>query len=268
MRPAVLAIAAIAVCATVVAATVVLTSRGPESVGPRTAVVAELFTSEGCSSCPPADALLRTLQQDQPIPGAEVILLSVHVDYWNRLGWTDPFSSPSFTRRQHDYSAVFRGERIYTPQLVVDGRLEVVGSDAAGVKQAISDASRWPKALVAVRTSEDASRLGEVAVHVRVDDLPDGSGPVDIVLAITEDDLVTDVRRGENANRRLRHAGVVRRMDVIGSVEPGTSSYTGSQVVRMERDWKPSDLNVVAFVQDQPSRRILGAGRARLIPRD
>ena len=102
---------------------------------PRSMVVVELFTSEGCSSCPPADDVLSQLAHRQPVPGVEVLALGEHVDYWDRLGWRDPFSSPAFSSRQSTYDArVFHASQVYTPQLVIDGRLERVGSNARAVQ--------------------------------------------------------------------------------------------------------------------------------------
>src|SRR5882724_10951247 len=112
---------------------------------PRTPVLVELFTSEGCSSCPPADLLLSRLQQSQPIAGVEVITLSEHVDYWNQLGWTDPFSSASLTERQRQYTAVLRGDGVYTPQMIVDGKIGFVGSDRQKALPAIAEAAKAPR---------------------------------------------------------------------------------------------------------------------------
>jgi len=117
---------------------------------PRVAVLAELFTSEGCSSCPPADDLLRQLLREQPVAGVEVIAISEHVDYWNRLGWRDPFSSSQFSDRQSEYARSFGDGQIYTPQLVIDGSAAVVGNDAAAVRQALVQAVKAPRARLSI----------------------------------------------------------------------------------------------------------------------
>ncbi len=116
----------------------------------RTPVLVELFTSEGCSSCPPADELLANLAKSQPVAGALVIPLSEHVDYWNHLGWSDPYSSRLFSERQSAYAAAFRNSGVYTPQAVVDGGVELVGSDQSKMQSAIASAAREPKLHVVV----------------------------------------------------------------------------------------------------------------------
>ena len=135
--------------------------------GSRVPVVVELFTSEGCSSCPAADAALRELETAQSVPGVEVIALGEHVDYWNRLGWKDGFSSPAYTARQRQYAAGF-GTGSYTPQAVVNGRYELVGSRSADLAAAVAKAAKAPQAAVAVA-------LAGSTATVRVSSLPPGT---------------------------------------------------------------------------------------------
>ena len=154
----------------------------------RTPVLVELFTSEGCSSCPPADRLLARLAADQPEPGALVVPLSLHVDYWDHLGWKDPFSSPRFTERQGGYAARFGNPgRVYTPQMVVDGRTAFVGSDEQEARRAIGESAREPKAMVRV------ARNSTGTAHVTVANAPGGA---DVFLAVIEDGVVSEVTRG------------------------------------------------------------------------
>src|SRR5204863_10159916 len=124
------------------------------------AVMVELFTSEGCSSCPPADKLLSWLAERQPISGVEIIPLSEHVDYWNHLGWADPYSAAAFSERQHEYSGSL-GSRVYTPQMVVDGKVEFVGGDSDEALKAISDESRRLKAIVRIQPNVPAASTGK-----------------------------------------------------------------------------------------------------------
>jgi len=140
----------------------------------RTPVIVELFTSEGCSDCPPADTLLQTLITTQPIGGAEVIALGEHVDYWDRLGWKDRFSSAALTARQHGDQTLFNTDSIYTPQMVVDGRAEFVGSDAAAAKKAIDRTLAASHGVVSVATADrsGASPAPQLSLSVTVSDLP------------------------------------------------------------------------------------------------
>ena len=235
------------------------------TAAPRSIVVAELFTSEGCSSCPAADDLLREWLATQPVPGVEIVGLSEHVDYWDRLGWRDPFSSATFSARQSAYdAAVFRSHRVYTPQLVIDGQLEAIGSDASAVRRAVLDAARQPKADLDVSAStEGADRL---QVRVRVQVPPDvvRHGPAELVLAVTEDGLATKVARGENGGRTLRHAAVTRTLTTIGVVPPATAQSTLQVTVPLATAWSVPKIRLVAFLQERDSRRILGAATVAL----
>jgi hypothetical protein len=222
------------------------------------AVLVELFTSEGCSSCPPADRLLLELDQ-QTVAGAEVIALSEHVDYWNRLGWADPFSSSAFSERQSRYSRVFDNDSIYTPQMVVDGREEFVGNNAARARSAIAQAARSDKATITLSTSQASA-----AIKIHIENLPaitDGDR-AEVVLAITEGGLQSNVTRGENSGRRLAHTAVVRSMEVIGSVEGG-KSFDREATAQIEKGWNRDQLRAVVFIQERESRRVLGAATVR-----
>jgi hypothetical protein len=162
-----------------------LASAGLGGFGP---VLVELFTSEGCSSCPPADALLMELEASRRISGADVIVLSEHVDYWNRLGWADPYSSDRFSQRQEKYEIQLGESGTYTPQMVVDGRRGLVGSDRAGALRAIAAAAGQPKAKVTVAVGEHRQPAdGSLDLVVRIDQLPrlQAGDSAEVFLAIT-----------------------------------------------------------------------------------
>src|SRR5690242_4017290 len=162
----------------------------------RTPVIVELFTSEGCSSCPPADQLLESLDRSQPVPRAEIIALSEHVDYWNHIGWTDPYSSPVFSSRQAVYAHRFQLQGSYTPQMVVDGAVEFVGSDGRRAEAAITAAARLEKIPVVLSASMNA-------LHIEVGALPSAAGreKADVYLALARDSGTSNVLRGENQGR-------------------------------------------------------------------
>ena len=231
----------------------------------RVPVLAELFTSEGCSSCPPADDLLRRLVDEQPVEGVEVIALSEHVDYWDHQGWKDPFSSHDFTRRQNAYAKVFRTNRIYTPQLVVDGRLEAVGSDWTAVRRALLEAARQPRAAVTLSVRlEQPGKAVSVRVSVRDLIASATASTLQVVAAIVEDDLTTSVLRGENASRRLRHSAVTRSLKTIGAIDRGETSRELSDTLDLHASWRVQRLRVVVFLQDEHTRQVVGATSSRI----
>ncbi len=237
----------------------------PASDPPRTPVLVELFTSEGCSSCPPADALLMLLDEQQFVAEALVIPLSEHVEYWNGLGWRDPFSAPMFTERQQEYAEVL-GTGLYTPQMVVDGQTEFVGSQRDIARQAVARAAVAPKAEIALVMTRGGSR-NVVRVEVTISGVArlGARGEADLWLAVTEDGLATDVRRGENANRRLRHAAVVRRLEKIDTLPiPAPDRFTAAAQLALDPDWQDGSLRLVAFLQERESRRVLGVTQIRL----
>ena len=207
----------------------------------RVPVLVELFTSEGCSSCPSADKLLAEIERTQPVPKAEVLVLSEHVDYWNRLGWRDPFSSPQFSRRQSDYNA-----EAYTPEMVVNGRAKFVGNNAREAIAAIQEAANQPRALVTL------SR-GAGGLVVNVEGIP-GNADADVYLAMTETGLRSNVTAGENAGRMLDHTGVVRALTMIGRAK-GTSFSKQAAFPATGAHGR-----VIVFLQDRRTREILGAG--------
>jgi hypothetical protein len=243
----------------VFAVALAIASRGSDAAPP-TPILVELFTSEGCSDCPPADAVLQKLIETQPVGGAEIIGLGQHVDYWDRQGWKDRFSSAALTNRQQIYATRFRNESIYTPQIVVDGRLELVGSDAAAARRAIERSLSTLHG--AVRIAVDTMTADRMGVSVRASDLPaPGRGDrADIVVAVTEDELRSDVKRGENHGRVLTHAAVVRYMATIG--EAGASPAQAN--IPLAADWQRDRLKVVAFVQELHGRGILASASVSL----
>lgn len=236
--------------------------------GGRTPVVVELFTSEGCSSCPPADALLVQLDAQQPVAGAEVIALEQHVDYWNQLGWADPFSSHERTRRQQEYADTFGNDGVYTPQMVVDGRVEFVGSREGRAHQAIAEAASQTKTPVHLAAEKNGAGPGKLVLTAHVPKLagaqPDDS--VEVFLAITESRLHSDVTRGENAGKALDHAGVVRELKRIGVAgAKADPAFAGTETITLASGWKRENLRAVLFLQEKRSRRVIGAASIPLI---
>ena len=207
-------------------------------------VLIELFTSEGCSSCPPADELLRKVRVQQPVDGVELITLSEHVDYWDYIGWKDPNATAKLTARQNEYANHFRARGSYTPQMVVDGEFEFVGSDSRSLARAIEQSVKRPK--IPLRLAVKGQSLSITA----------GEAPVgaEVIVAVTQHDVASSVTRGENQGRRLVHDSVVRHWQSLGNAKVS---------MEIELPEVTADSAVV-FLQDRRSRRVLGAATIKL----
>jgi len=229
------------------------------SPGKRVPVLVELFTSEGCSSCPPADQLLIRLLETQPLSDVEIVVLEEHVDYWNRIGWVDPYSAEAFTLRQNQYAEAFGLDSMYTPQAVVDGRSEMVGSDERQLQHSIEQAARIPKATITIERGNGAAPGDAMIFSLRAKGIV-ASEPAEVLFAVTEEKISTDVPRGENAGRRLAHSAVMRMGVRVGEVHPPATAFAGSVTLSVQPGWRRANLRVVAFVQERRSRRILGVG--------
>lgn len=234
-------------------------SGGPSQISASQPVVIELFTSEGCSSCPPADRVLAQLAESG-LDGIPIIALSEHVDYWDRLGWKDPFSAARFTDRQQQYADVLRSD-VYTPQMVVDGRRQLVGSDRASAVDEIRKAAGARKLDV----KAEATRHGaELVVTAKVHVADGGRTPkADVVVAITENGLESNVLRGENQGRRLTHAAVTRYLSQAVRLD---ARATEGVTVRVKVDpaWRLERSKAVVIVQSPIDLSVLGAASVAL----
>jgi hypothetical protein len=226
-------------------------------------VVVELFTAEGCSDCPPAEAMALKMEKE-PLKGIDIIVLEEHVDYWNQQGWIDPFSSPDWTARQEVYVSKLSNGNKYTPEMVVDGQDQFVGSNGRKAQASIEKAAQEPETSITIANGKADPKDSE-DFQVSVGKL-EGSTPDDVAevwVAVTEDGLHTAVSDGENAGHTLYHAAVVRSLHKIGVANAnGDTSFTGDERVKFKGNWKRENLHVVVFVQEKKSRKILGAAEA------
>jgi hypothetical protein len=222
-------------------------------------ILVELFTSEGCSSCPPADALLQKMDASQPVPGAQLIVLSEHVDYWDHDGWKDPNSSPALTQRQEDYVHALGLDTAYTPQIVVDGTGLLRPGDAQQFIKLFQGAAAVPKIPV---------RIGDMNVdagvlHARIE--AEGSSDkrnADVYVAVALDHVESQVLHGENGGRRLTHVAVVVQLTKIGKLQKG-KSFDETIQLKLKPGTDPKNLRIVAFVQEPGPGRLLGAALRR-----
>ena len=210
-------------------------------------VVVELFTSQGCSSCPPADALLRSFTRDAKLRG-KVIPLAFHVDYWDRLGWRDPFSSRVATQRQMAYVRSLKISSAYTPQVVINGSREMIGSNEGAIESAIEAASKQP-AVGSLRLTT-AKKANAIDITLRGEVAREGH---DLIVALYEDDVTTEVASGENGGRKLVNDSIVRQFVRIDAPRGAIDKKVS---IPVDPSWRADKLGIAAFLQDKTTLKI------------
>jgi hypothetical protein len=222
-------------------------------------VLIELFTSEGCSSCPPADHFLAELDAAQPIPGARLIVLSEHVDYWDQQGWPDPYASKGFTERQVAYDRSLRVREPFTPQFIIDGAIDMRLSHRDRIGEQLRAAAATAKIPVSIESVSIGGGAAAPVISgvVRVEGVT-ADRPCDLFVGIALDHADTQVLRGENRGQHLTHVAVLRELVRVGAVAPGAASRQ-SFSLELRPGFDGSALRVVAFVQRPGPGAVLGA---------
>jgi hypothetical protein len=236
-----------------IAATLVLAMRFTKPGPADSFAIIELFTSEGCSSCPPADAAMAAVIKQYP---ANVFVLGYHVDYWDRLGWKDAFSNAAWTDRQSSYAAALHLNSIYTPQAIVNGRTEFIGSNEAMLYASIRRELDHPAAntITITATSKDAATI---AVSYNTNQ----TGKATLNMALVQLHATTVVKRGENQGKYLTHVNIVRDFKK-------TRDASGTINLQLPAGLSPADCQVIAFLQDKPGTAITAAARTTIEPRE
>jgi hypothetical protein len=231
----------------------------------RTPILVELFTSEGCSSCPLADAWLQQVDSSQPIPGAQMIVLSEHVDYFNNEGWKDPYSLALFTDRQDGYVRAMGLNAAYTPQAIVNGKSELLLSEPQQVRQVLAKAASAQQVLVSVRDLSIERNLHPVLrAHVDVDG-GENKRSADIFAAVALDHAESQVARGENEGKLLKHVAVVEELARIGKLEKG-KVFSKDVQIKLPANMDLQNLRLIVFVQEPDLGRVLGAALQKSSP--
>lgn len=220
--------------------------------------VVELFTSQGCSSCPPAEELVAKIQKESH--GQPVYILTYHVDYWNRLGWKDVFSNPAYAKRQYQYSGWLKLNGVYTPQVVVNGRQEFVGSREGTLRQAIK---------TGLQTSfKDELQLRQVKLNQRQVDVQYQVGAVSpltsLVLALVQKAATTRVKSGENKGRTIAHVQIVRHLQTVNL----QGKNSGNVTVALPVSLSPQGLELIAFLQNNTTGEITAAAKSAILVAD
>lgn len=230
-------------------------------------VLVELFTSQGCSSCPPADELLSRLALEPPYKN-KIIPLAFHVDYWDQLGWKDPFSHHHWTIRQQRYAQMFQSDSIYTPQMVVDGRYQWVGSDEEKVRYMWDTALKEPDEAVldvVVSASSENERHLIINVYAKLNDdaIKDG---IELFTALYENGMDTVVPHGENSGKTLHEDFVVRQLFKESVTFINGNVYEKSIELDVDKEWDLAKMGTAAYLQRFGTRTILGVAHKPVIP--
>jgi hypothetical protein len=225
-------------------------------------ILVELFTSEGCSSCPPADALLEKMDMSAPISGAQFVVLSEHVDYWDHDGWKDPHSSSALTERQDDYVRALRLKTAYTPQFIVDGTSEVRANDGQAANKVFQEAASAAK--IPVRIGEVNIETGNPSVvRARIEaDGESDSRNADVYVAVALDRVESQVLHGENGGKHLTHVAVVVQLTKVGKLAKG-KSFAETVQLKLKPSIDQKNVRIVAFVQEPGPGKLLGAALRR-----
>lgn len=221
-------------------------------------VLIELFTSEGCSSCPPADLFLKKLDAAQPIPGAQLIVLSEHVTYWDQDGWKDPNSSPSLTDRQSSYEGPLGENTVFTPQLIVDGTQQIRLGNPQQIEDLLQKAAATPKVPVRIgEVTVDPGNPTTLRAHLETDANVEKHN-ADVYVAIALDHVESQVLRGENGGRHLVHVAVVQELTKVGKLQKG-KTFAQDVQLKLKPGTDPKNLRLVALVQESGPGKVLGA---------
>jgi hypothetical protein len=236
-----------------------LTGNRATDTGASTPILVELFTSEGCSTCPPADVTLEKMDTLQPVPGAQLIVLSEHVDYWNHDGWTDPYSSASITSRQNSYVHALGLKTAYTPQIFIDGTAELRLSDPAQATQIFQKAVSVSKVPIRITSvAIEGNKPAIVQGTIEAESNPEQHN-ADVFVAVALDHAESQVDSGENRGRHLVHVAVALEIVKVGKLEKGKTFHQDFRVKLNLPHTSSTNIRIVAFIQETGPGRVLGA---------
>ncbi len=219
------------------------------------AVLIELFTSEGCSDCPPADELLRQVSGQTTANGQVIVGISEHVSYWNGLGWKDPFSSDLYTNRQNDYGAHFGLGSVYTPQMVVNGREQFVGSDRHALEAAVASEAQRKQIDLRITSAEIIGK--NITFTYSAADLP-AKGSLELLAVLVDDMDRSNVLRGENSGRALIHVSVARALAPLGTLRETGQSSVSLPLPSSFTSSSGTSHHLVLFAQERGAGAVLG----------